>query len=188
MTDEDLNFIGPIAPVKLFSGREGRCGAKLLFGNFKFIGTVFRIVFQRSPWNGKVFLTEAKETAEAQNCIGNLAGQLVDHQALDHADLFARWSADRRTLDAGSGRAGLPRSAFDRRGIGISSANICESPHERREPTVGRPTYPWRIRIDGATRQESLEPSIRKRHWVIYIFVMLDLKLSAICRIPSELV
>jgi len=100
MTDEDLNFIGPIAPVKLFSGREGRCSAKLLFGNLKFIGTMFRIVFQRSPWNGKVFLTEAKETAEAQNCIGNLAGQLVDHQALDHADLFARWSADRRTLDA----------------------------------------------------------------------------------------
>ena len=45
MTDEDLNFIGPIAPVKLFSGREGRCSAKLLFGNFKFIGTMFRIVF-----------------------------------------------------------------------------------------------------------------------------------------------
>ena len=59
MTDEDLNFIGPIAPVKLFSRCEGRCSAKLLFGNFKSIGTVFRIVFQRSPWNGKVFLTEA---------------------------------------------------------------------------------------------------------------------------------
>ena len=46
-----------------------------------------------------MFLTEAKETAKGKNCVGNLAGQLVDHHALDNADLFARWSANRRSLD-----------------------------------------------------------------------------------------
>src|SRR5260370_29085933 len=68
MTDEDLNFIGSIAPVKLLSRREGRRRAKLLIGDFKFVGSPFQIVLQRSPRNGKVFLTEAKKTPEAQNC------------------------------------------------------------------------------------------------------------------------
>ncbi len=94
MTDEDPNFIRPIAPIKLLSWREGRRRAKLLFGGFKFIGAVFHIISQRSPRNGKVFLTEAKETAECQNCVGNLPGQLVDHHALDHANLF---TVDRQT-------------------------------------------------------------------------------------------
>jgi hypothetical protein len=64
MTDEDLNFIGSIAPVKLFSGGKGRRCAKLLIGDFKFIGSPFHIVLQRSPRNGKVFLTEAKKASE----------------------------------------------------------------------------------------------------------------------------
>ena len=89
MTDKELNFVGPVAPVKLLSRREGGRCAKLLFGHFKFIGASLQIVLQRSPRNGKVLLTEAEETAEGQNCVCNLAGELVDHHALDHADLFA---------------------------------------------------------------------------------------------------
>ena len=100
MTDEDLNFIGSIAPVKLLSRGEGWRRAKLLIGDVKFIGTPIQIVLQRSPRNGKVLLTKAKKTPEGQNCVGYLARQLVDHHALDHSDLFTGWSADRRALDA----------------------------------------------------------------------------------------
>src|SRR6516164_844015 len=99
MTDKDLNFIRSITPVKLLSRPKGRRRAKLLFCDFKFVGTSLQIVLHRPPRNRKVFLTEAKETAKGQNCVGNLAGQLVDHHALDNPDLFARRSANRRSLD-----------------------------------------------------------------------------------------
>jgi hypothetical protein len=98
MTDKELNFIGSVAPVELLSWGKGRRHAKLFIGDVKFIGTLLHIVLQRSPRNRKVFLTKAKETAENQDCISDLAGQLIDHYPLDHADLFTGWSMDRCSL------------------------------------------------------------------------------------------
>lgn len=45
------------------------------------------------------FLAEAEEAAERHHCVRDLAGLLVDHQAIDRAELFAFDVEDSRAFN-----------------------------------------------------------------------------------------
>src|SRR5205823_12618379 len=56
---------------------------ELVLGEVDEIAAEIGVVFQRRPRHRVIILAHAHEAAEAQDRIGDLAGDLVDHHALD---------------------------------------------------------------------------------------------------------
>src|SRR5262245_14013532 len=88
-----------IAPVELAARPVGRGLAQLLVGKIELVGFERRVVTQRIPGQRMIFLTHAQKAAEPHHRIGNLAADLVDHHALDLADLLAVGATHGRSFD-----------------------------------------------------------------------------------------
>src|SRR6185312_3793407 len=92
-----LAIAGGVAPVPVaFAAISGRT-AQLVLGDAGAVAAKPCIVFQRLPGQGIVIVAEPEETAEAEHGVGHPAADLVDHDALDRADL-----ALVRTIDGGA--------------------------------------------------------------------------------------
>src|SRR5206468_2632311 len=61
------------------------------------------VIAQPRPGNRQMLLSHAEESAEAEHRIGDIAAELVDHEALDGADLVAIGAADRGAFDPVTG-------------------------------------------------------------------------------------
>src|SRR5205814_10611049 len=88
-----------IAPVPVSLVVKSRSTAKLVLGHPGPVATEPGIVFQRLPGQRIMIVAEAQEAAETENRIGDPAADLVDHDALDRADLAVVGAIDGRTLD-----------------------------------------------------------------------------------------
>src|SRR5712691_5711478 len=99
----DLDLAAAVAPVELLAGGERRRPAYFLFGEIEMIGAERAIIRQPRPGNRRMLLSHAEQTAEAEHRIGDAAAVLIDHEALDGADLFAAGAADRGAFDPVAG-------------------------------------------------------------------------------------
>src|SRR4030095_3937514 len=88
--------VAPIPPalVGVFGG-----AAKLVLGNAGDVAAQVGVVFQRLPGQRIMIVADAEQAAEAEHHVRHLAADLVDHDALDVADLFAVGPVDIRALD-----------------------------------------------------------------------------------------
>ncbi len=94
----DLDLAAAVAPVELLArGDRGRL-AQFRLADIEMIGSERRLVGQPRPRDRRVLLPHAEKTAEAEHCVGDVAADLVDHQALDGADLLSARAADRRAF------------------------------------------------------------------------------------------
>src|SRR5882757_7988581 len=94
----NLDLPAAVAPIELLAGGDRRRLAQILIAEIEMIGTEHAIVDQPRPGNRRMLLSDAEKAAEAQHGVGDVAGELVDHQALDGADLLAAGTADRRAF------------------------------------------------------------------------------------------
>src|SRR5260370_6661177 len=95
----DLDLAAAVAPIELLAGGNERRLAQFLVGEIEMIGTEHVIIGQPRPWYRRMLLSYAEEAAEAEHRIGDIAAELVDHQALDGADLLAVGTANRGAFD-----------------------------------------------------------------------------------------
>src|SRR3954454_10556037 len=74
-----------VVPVPCAGGAVFRRRLELLVGDVDLIAAEPLVVGEQRPRHRIMVLAEAEEAAEAHPRIGNLAGHLVDHHALDLA-------------------------------------------------------------------------------------------------------
>src|SRR3979490_321159 len=72
---------------------------ELIFGNAGAIAAKVGVVLQRLPGQGIVVVADPEETAETQDSVRDLAGHLIDHDALDRSDLGIVSSIHGRSFD-----------------------------------------------------------------------------------------
>src|SRR5215813_11174573 len=107
----NLDFAAAVAPVEVLAGGKRRRALQLLLGEIEMVGTERAIVSQARPGDRDMLLSHAEEAAEAQHRVSNVPAELIDHEALDGADLAAIGTADRGAFDpvAGNQAMGLAR-------------------------------------------------------------------------------
>src|SRR5690348_12658218 len=88
-----------ITPCLLIVVAVFRGAAKLLLGDAGTVSADPRVVFQGLPGQGIVVVAEAEEAAEAEHGIGHAPADLVDHHALDRADLVVVGTVHRGAFD-----------------------------------------------------------------------------------------
>src|SRR5215204_1798997 len=95
----DLQLGAAVTPVEVLIGGAGRSATDLVVAQIDPISLQTAVVLQLFPGEWDVFLAHAEKAAETQDRIGDLAAQLVDHQALNGADLTAVWAPHHGALD-----------------------------------------------------------------------------------------
>src|SRR5262249_29473515 len=94
----DLLVAGAVGPIPaLMPGIFGRA-LELPLPDVDLVALERRIVAEQRPRQRVVVLADAHETAETHDRVGDLAAELVDHDALDLADPVAVRTVDRRSL------------------------------------------------------------------------------------------
>src|SRR3984885_10728405 len=94
----DVLVAGPVRLLPAFPLFDLRGVLELLFGDVQLEAVGLFIVDQHRPGNRIVILADAEEAAETQDCVGDAAGELVDHQALDLPDALTARVVDRHSL------------------------------------------------------------------------------------------
>src|SRR5262249_35080236 len=95
----DRDLVATIAPIEcLIRVVVGRMTESFV-GDIDQVGLPAGIVFQPLPWDGQMLASHSEKAAETQDRVSDLPADLVDHQALDVADLFAARPAHRRAFD-----------------------------------------------------------------------------------------
>src|SRR6267154_2533669 len=84
-----LRLLTAIAPVEFLIRRVRGRLCKLIVADVNPIGLLRRVEFELGPWDRHVFFADAQEAAKAQDRVGHAAADLVDHEPLYRADLFA---------------------------------------------------------------------------------------------------
>src|SRR5690242_20900216 len=85
----NLRFARTVAPVEFLVGRVERGLGKLVVGQVDLVGLERGAVLHARPRHRQMFLPYAEDAAEAENGVGDVAADLVDHQPLNRADLSA---------------------------------------------------------------------------------------------------
>src|SRR5580704_11025262 len=84
-----LGFLRTIAPVEILVGAERWRASQFLIIDVELVGFEPGVVGQTRPWQRQQIGAHAEETTEAEDGVGYLAGDLVNHQPFDMADLVA---------------------------------------------------------------------------------------------------
>src|ERR1700687_1470616 len=84
-----LRFLRAIAPVEILVGAEGRRAPQLVLVDIELIGFEGGVVGETRPRQRQQAGSHAEKPAETEDRVGHLAGDLVDHQPFDMADLVA---------------------------------------------------------------------------------------------------
>src|SRR5262245_40589711 len=107
----NLDFAAAVAPVEVLAGGKRRRALQFLLGEIEMVGAERAIVSQARPGDRDMLLSHAEEAAEAEHRVSNVPAELIDHEALDGADLAAIGTADRGAFDpvAGNQAMGLAR-------------------------------------------------------------------------------
>src|SRR5712671_3850766 len=79
---------GPVGPVPTLRLAVSRRFLKLLLGDIHPVAVETRVVFERRPGQREVVLAHPQKAAERRDRVGDLAADLVEHDALDLADPF----------------------------------------------------------------------------------------------------
>src|SRR5262249_39577380 len=85
----DLDFPAAGAPIEILTGGERRRGLELLVGETELVGAERAVVSEPSPGDGKMLLPQPEKPAEAEHGVSDVPTELIDHEALDGADLLA---------------------------------------------------------------------------------------------------
>src|SRR5262245_2575401 len=99
----NLDLAAAIPPIELLVGGKRGRGLQLVLGEIEMIGAEVTVVSQPGPRDGKMLLSDTEKAAETEHGVSNIAAELVDHQALDGADLLAAGTAHRSAFDAITG-------------------------------------------------------------------------------------
>src|SRR5262245_4987153 len=103
----NLDFAAAVAPVKVLPGAKRRRALQFLLGEIEMIGAERAIVSQARPGNRDMLLSHAEETPEAEHRVSNVSAELIDHEALDGADLAAIGTPDRGAFDPVAGNQAM---------------------------------------------------------------------------------
>ena len=95
----DLDFAATVAPVEFLTGGERRRGLELLVSEIEMVGAERAVVSESSPGDGKMLLPQAEKAAEAEHGVSDVPTELIDHEALDGADLLATRAPHRGAFD-----------------------------------------------------------------------------------------
>jgi hypothetical protein len=88
----------PAGPVPILVLAKFRGVLELLFGDVDLIAAELLVVSEERPGDRVVICADSQNSAETHDGIG-LARELVDHEALDLADVLAVRIVDRSPLD-----------------------------------------------------------------------------------------
>src|SRR4051812_2400857 len=88
-----------VRPVPAVVVAVPRGSFELLLGYSGAVAAQSCVVFQRLPGQRVVLVAHAQKPAEAQDRVGNLAADLVDHDPLDGSDLLIVRTINRGSLD-----------------------------------------------------------------------------------------
>src|SRR3984893_18183907 len=78
----NLDFAAAVAPVEVLPDGKRRRALQLLLGEIEVVSAEHAIVSQARPGERQRLLSHPEEAAKAEHRISNVAGELIDHEAL----------------------------------------------------------------------------------------------------------
>src|SRR6202035_492370 len=94
-----LRFLRAIAPVEILVGAERRRAPEFVIVDVELVGFELRVIGEARPGERQQVGSHAEEPAEAEDRVGHLAADLVDHQPFDVADPVAVRPSHRGAFD-----------------------------------------------------------------------------------------